>query len=108
MQSAMEPTRKMSRKRLMSVDFEVFGKVQGPYFKKYTAQVAYSLHLKGWCMNSDRNTLKGVVEGRVSDVESMKNWLKKNDRPQSKIDAAIFSEEKEVDFISYDGFRILI
>ncbi|KAJ8964672.1 hypothetical protein NQ314_004704 [Rhamnusium bicolor] len=60
-----------SNEKLVSVDFEVFGKVQGVFFRKYTEQQANRLGLKGWCMNTHQDTVKGVVEGTPSKVNEM-------------------------------------
>ena len=37
---------------LVSVDYEVFGRVQGVFFRKYTAKQANALKLNGWIMNT--------------------------------------------------------
>ena len=38
--------------RLQAVDFEVFGKVQGVFFRKYTQRQAVELGVRGWIMNT--------------------------------------------------------
>ncbi|QSL66531.1 hypothetical protein MERGE_000911 [Pneumocystis wakefieldiae] len=45
----------MTKKRFY---FEVFGKVQGVYFRNYIVEKAKSLSIVGWC----RNTANGSVE----------------------------------------------
>ncbi|XP_060575297.1 acylphosphatase-1-like [Ruditapes philippinarum] len=42
---------------LVSVDFEVFGKVQGVFFRRYTQKKAKELHIVGWVMNTHRGTV---------------------------------------------------
>ena len=37
---------------LIAVDFEVFGKVQGVFFRKFTNEKANSLGLRGWVKNT--------------------------------------------------------
>ena len=37
---------------LTRCSFEVFGKVQGVFFRKYTKQQAQALGVTGWCRNT--------------------------------------------------------
>ena len=50
-------------KILQSVEFEVFGKVQKVYFRKYTKLEADKLFIKGYCFNTENGTVKGILEG---------------------------------------------
>ena len=43
--------------------FEVFGKVQGVCFRKYTAERCLQLRIKGFCQNTDRNSVVGEAHG---------------------------------------------
>ncbi|XP_015114109.1 acylphosphatase-2 [Diachasma alloeum] len=92
--------------KLVGVDFEVFGRVQGVFFRKYTQKKAEELSLKGWCMNTDQSTVTGRVEGEKSKVEMMKDWLRKTGSPQSAIDKAEFKNEQEITEISFPNFSI--
>ncbi|XP_066156046.1 acylphosphatase-2-like [Euwallacea fornicatus] len=112
-----------SNERLLTVDFEVFGRVQEDFgfrgffqevlalnlispLLKYTEKEAKKLGLKGWCMNTPNDTVKGVLEGIPSKVEEMKKWLQKTGSPQSRIDTAIFSNEHDIFKYSFDSFSI--
>ena len=46
-----------------SCRFEVSGKVQGVYFRAYTQKQAKKLGLVGWCMNTERGTVIGEIQG---------------------------------------------
>ena len=81
---------------LIHLDFEVFGKVQGVFFRKYTQKKGNELGLRGWIMNTDNRTVKGQIEGDSRNVETMKKWLQTSGSPKSCIDEAIFSCEKEI------------
>ena len=48
---------------MIRLKYEVFGKVQGVFFRKYTKKEADKLSLVGWVMNTDRKTVIGVAEG---------------------------------------------
>ena len=50
-------------KKVMSVHFEVYGKVQGVFFRKYTQARAEELNLRGWIRNTSRRTVEGDIEG---------------------------------------------
>ncbi|CAG9837429.1 unnamed protein product [Diabrotica balteata] len=91
---------------LLSVDFEVFGRVQGVFFRKYTEKEAKRLNLKGWCMNTKQDTVKGIIEGTTRNVEEMKIWLQETGSPSSRIDKAVFSNQKTITQYTYDSFKI--
>ncbi|XP_035738793.1 acylphosphatase-1-like [Vespa mandarinia] len=92
--------------KILSLDFEVFGTVQGVFFRKYTQKKSQELGLKGWCMNTDRGTVVGQLEGEQSKVEEMKRWLQCTGSPQSAIEKAIFKNEKEIMQSSFTSFDI--
>ncbi|XP_017891909.1 acylphosphatase-1-like [Ceratina calcarata] len=91
---------------LIGVDFEVYGRVQGVFFRKYTQKRGKELGLKGWCMNTDDGTVVGHLEGEKDKVEEMKKWLRYTGSPQSAIDKAEFRNEKEISQPSFHGFEI--
>ena len=71
--------------------FEVYGKVQGVFFRKYTQQKANELQLQGWIRNTYRTTVEGVVvSANVQKRNEMKVWLQTIGSPKSSIDHAEF------------------
>ncbi|XP_050071409.1 acylphosphatase-2-like [Anopheles maculipalpis] len=99
------PQLKMSTK-LFACDFEVFGIVQGVFFRKYTQKQASSLGLRGWCMNTRDDTVKGQLEGEEKAMNEMKYWLQTKGSPSSRIDKAVFSVPKEIVSYSFKDFSI--
>ncbi|XP_030754977.1 acylphosphatase-2-like [Sitophilus oryzae] len=91
---------------LRSVDFEVWGRVQGVFFRKYTQKEATKLGLKGWCMNTKDLTVKGVLEGEPESINKMKDWLEKVGSPSSEISKAAFQNEHEIPEHTYYDFSI--
>lgn len=87
-------------------EFEVFGRVQGVFFRKYTKLKADQLTLTGWCQNTKNDTVKGEIEGDEKNISQMKEFLMKIGSPQSRIDKAIFSANKTLDTSLYDSFTI--
>ncbi|XP_076166276.1 acylphosphatase-1 [Ptiloglossa arizonensis] len=92
--------------KLIGVDFEVFGRVQGVFFRKYTQSRGKELGLKGWCMNTDKGSVVGRLEGEKNRVEEMKHWLRTTGSPQSQIDKAEFRNETEITEPSFNDFAI--
>ena len=95
----------ISSSRLLSFDFEIFGKVQGVFFRKCTAEEGKQLKLVGWVMNTEQGTVVGQAQGPEDKFKKLKEWLRKTGSPKSRIDKAEFKNEKEVtklEFIAFD------
>ena len=86
--------------------FEVFGRVQGVFFRKYTERKANELGLAGWVRNTSRGSVEGEVAqrstaGRSHQSESeaalqqMEHWLGKVGSPKSTIERASFTPLSE-------------
>mmetsp|Transcript_72343 Transcript_72343/g.192864 ORF Transcript_72343/g.192864 Transcript_72343/m.192864 type:complete len:120 (-) Transcript_72343:23-382(-) len=86
----------LSSSDLFQVEFEVFGKVQRVFFRKYTKLKADELSLTGWCVNTPEGTVKGVVCGSMEALRSFKQWASKEGSPQSQIQKAVFSPEERI------------
>ncbi|XP_070577630.1 acylphosphatase-1-like isoform X2 [Ptychodera flava] len=92
---------------LMSVDFEVFGKVQGVFFRKYTQKNAKKFGLVGWVQNTPKGTVLGQMQGRADKIRSMKQWLRTEGSPRSRISRAEFRSERVVTELEHKEFVIL-
>lgn len=88
-------------------DFEVFGRVQGVFFRKFTQEQAQSLNLTGWCMNTSDGTVKGQIEGAEDGINSMKKWLQHTGSPQSSIAKAVFGPLKPITESQFSVFDII-
>ncbi|XP_034666487.1 acylphosphatase-2 [Drosophila subobscura] len=86
--------------------FEVFGKVQGVYFRKHTNNKAKQLALVGWCMNTDEGSVKGVMEGSLENIIEMKHWLQHKGSPRSVIQKAVFSANEPLVSSNFETFSI--
>ena len=91
----------MTASKLKHVDFEVFGNVQGVCFRMYTERKAKSIGVHGWCRNTRKGTVEGELEGEANAIETMKNWLRIEGSPSSRIDKTIFQNEREIPELSY-------
>ena len=74
--------------------YEIHGKVQGVYFRKHTAATAKELGLVGWVMNTAQGTVVGEAQGKLSELAKLRSWLKTTGSPKSKIQKAVFTEER--------------
>ncbi|XP_044284183.1 acylphosphatase-2 isoform X5 [Varanus komodoensis] len=89
---------------LKSVDYEVFGRVQGVCFRMYTEEKARKVGVVGWIRNSRQGTVTGQVQGPEEKVNEMKAWLTSVGSPSSRIDRADFSNEREISKLDFNGF----
>ncbi|VWU50464.1 acylphosphatase, putative [Hepatocystis sp. ex Piliocolobus tephrosceles] len=92
---------------IYAFDFEVFGKVQGVFFRKYTKQEATKLNIKGYVQNTTRNTVIGRAESdNIESLNVFKNFLNNIGSPSSKIDKCVITNEKTMDSYSSTNFYI--
>lgn len=87
-------------------EFEVFGRVQGVFFRKYTKQQADLLGITGWCRNTRDDTVKGEIEGPEDKINQMKEWLEKTGSPSSHITRAVFSPLMAIEQSVHSSFVI--
>ncbi|XP_066592259.1 acylphosphatase-2 [Prorops nasuta] len=91
---------------LVSVEFEVFGKVQGCYFPKYVRDICQELNICGWVKNSKTGTILGKMQGARSLVDQMAKWLSTVGSPGSEIHHCEFTNWETVARQQYPGFTI--
>ncbi|XP_061467755.1 acylphosphatase-1 isoform X2 [Rhineura floridana] len=92
---------------LISVDYEVFGKVQGVFFRKNTQAQGKKLGVVGWVQNTDYGTVQGQIQGPTVKVRQLQEWLQKTGSPKSRIDRAEFRNEKEIACLDHSNFCIV-
>ncbi|CAI5797736.1 acylphosphatase-2-like [Podarcis lilfordi] len=94
----------MASSVLWAIDYEVYGEVQGVFFRKYTEEQGRKLGVVGWVKNTAQGTVTGQVQGPKEKVEIMKNWLRSVGSPMSRIDQAVFSNEREISTLEFQSF----
>ena len=87
--------------------YEIFGKVQGVYFRKHTKKKADALGIKGWVKNTAQNTVIGELQGQVGDVQILKNWLQNEGSPKSRISKAVFEDKGTIKQYTFTDFSII-
>uniref|UniRef100_A0A803U0F8 Acylphosphatase-like domain-containing protein n=1 Tax=Anolis carolinensis TaxID=28377 RepID=A0A803U0F8_ANOCA len=70
----------------------------------YTEEQGRKLGLVGWVKNTAHGTVIGQLQGPKEKVEIMKNWLRTVGSPMSRIDRAVFSNEKEITCLEFQSF----
>jgi acylphosphatase len=88
------------------VDFEVQGRVQGVFFRKYTEKRAVELGLAGWVQNTESGSVIGQLQGSRKALDAMKHWLQNTGSPQSRISKCIFSNESELEKAQFSDFKV--
>jgi acylphosphatase len=63
----------------------VAGRVQGVFFRMYTAQEAKRLALSGWVRNLGDGTVETEFQGEENEVRLMAQWLHQGS-PNSRVD----------------------
>ncbi|KAH8239000.1 hypothetical protein KR038_011826 [Drosophila bunnanda] len=96
----------MAADGVCSCQFEVFGKVKGVNFRRHVLRKARTLGLRGWCRNSEQNTVRGYIEGPSPEMDVMKEWLRTTGSPESDIKMVKFSSHRNSHRYGYTNFEI--
>ncbi|XP_034666803.1 acylphosphatase-1 [Drosophila subobscura] len=91
---------------VFSCQFEVYGRVQGVYFRHHAMMKAKTLGLRGWCMNTAKGTVRGYIEGRRHEIDVMKEWLKTTGSPGSNVERVKFSRKREKEGYGFPNFQV--
>jgi len=91
----------------VSVEFEIFGKVQNVFFRKNTQEEASKLGLVGWVFNSKTGTVEGLMQGTPAKVAEMKKWLCETGSPKSTIEKCVFTNEEGKEALTYKQFIVM-
>ncbi|CAG9864288.1 unnamed protein product [Phyllotreta striolata] len=91
---------------IVSVEFEVFGKVQGVNLPKYCKDLCEERGVSGWVKNTKKGTVQGKFQGQKSRVEQMIMWLSNTGSPGSTIERCDLSNWQNLARPDYQGFQI--
>jgi acylphosphatase len=70
---------------------KVSGRVQGVFFRKSTQQKALELGIKGWVKNEPDGSVLVEMEGNLSAMMEMEDWLKQGP-PMAKVESLDITE----------------
>jgi len=88
---------------MRTVRLKINGLVQGVFFRKYIAEEAKKLELKGHVRNLDSGEVEVVAEGKTESVDSIIAICKKG-APHSTVKGV---DLQEMNHIGFDDFKIL-
>lgn len=71
--------------------FEIFGKVQGVYFRKYTAEKAASLGLLGFVRNTELGTVTGAAHGTTTACADLYGHQRRDAIQTDRVDLSLCS-----------------
>jgi len=92
--STASTTTSSSTTSLHRLRFEVFGKVQGVFFRKHTHSTATLLSLSGYCKNTSTGTVVGEAYGKDhQSIGELLKWLQTKGSPKSKITKVEFTQD---------------
>ncbi|XP_058803199.1 acylphosphatase-2-like [Phymastichus coffea] len=91
---------------LVSVEFEVFGRVQACSFTRYVRDLCQQLGIVGWVKNTRAGTILGKMQGPQALVDQMANWLSTVGSPDSNIHHCEFRDLCSVAKPGYKGFQV--
>uniref|UniRef100_A0A1L8DD34 acylphosphatase n=1 Tax=Nyssomyia neivai TaxID=330878 RepID=A0A1L8DD34_9DIPT len=90
----------------VSVEFEVFGHVQGCGFTKYCRDECVKRRICGWIKNSKRGTIVGKMQGKKEYIDQMLDWLTNTGSPGATIEKCDFTNWTTVLRQDYKDFAI--
>ena len=76
---------------MLHKNFEVKGKVQGVWFRKYTLDKARSLGLTGFVENRKDGSVYLEAECSASALSEMRQWLREGS-PQSRVEEVLVQD----------------
>jgi acylphosphatase len=89
-------------KDLQAEIIQVYGKVQGVFYRKSTQAEAKKLGLCGWVKNREDGSVEIFVEGNSTQIEALKKWCKRG--PAQADVQELISESAPAQF--YKSFEI--
>jgi acylphosphatase len=87
----------------IALRIKVYGKVQGVFYRKTTAEKAGSLSLLGWVKNNPDGSVEIEVQGPQPNVAELVDWCKKG--PKNAMVTKV--EEFPLPLGPYSNFRII-
>ncbi len=87
------------------VRLEIFGRVQGVFFRASTRKQATKLGLFGWVRNRSDGSVEAVAEGPREKVEALVEWAKSGPKLARVDNLEVHQEEVSGDFDEFEVRR---
>lgn len=89
-----------------SIDFTVFGKVQGVYFRVFAKETADTAGLKGFVKNDPTGTVSGTVQGESHGLKLFEDAINRGPTA-AQVTQVKITNERDLNQPEYDGFTII-
>ena len=83
-------------------EIQVYGRVQGVFFREETRQMAVSLGLVGWVKNEPDGSVKIVAEGPEEKLRELEEWCRKGPRSAKIRDIQVEWKEAKGKFEEFE------
>ena len=87
------------------VRLEVFGRVQGVFFRASTKKKAKKLGVYGWVRNRPDGSVEAVAEGHEEKVEALVQWAKSGPKLARVDNLEVHEEEVSGEFDEFEVRR---
>ncbi|OXA59220.1 acylphosphatase-2 [Folsomia candida] len=91
---------------IVSVEYELFGLVQGVFFQKYAKEVAEQLSIGGWIKNTKQGTIVGRLQGLKNSLQQMLEWMVTEGSPGSRVEKLDLSKWEFTAMQDFKNFSI--
>ncbi|XP_030383104.1 acylphosphatase-2 [Scaptodrosophila lebanonensis] len=93
-------------RQLVTLEFEVFGHVQGCYLTKDTRDRCTKAGITGWVKNTKQGTVVGKMQGPKEEVDKMITWLSSEGSPGCQIERCELRNQGNLNRLDYKDFAI--
>ncbi|KAI8042956.1 acylphosphatase-2 [Drosophila gunungcola] len=93
-------------RQLVTLDFEVYGHVQGLNLTKDTRDRCVKAGIMGWVKNSKQGTIVGKMQGPKEEVDKVITWLSSEGSPGCQIDRCELRNQGNLSRLDYKDFAI--
>ncbi len=87
--------------KIKTYEFQVYGRVQGVWFRQSSKQQAGQLGLHGWVRNTQAGTVTGVVTGDEAALALFQAWLRVGP-PQAQITRLNWQQIADGEFSEFE------
>lgn len=87
------------------VRLEIYGKVQGVFYRASTREKAQNLGLTGWVKNRPDGSVEAVVEGPSDEVDELVDWTQEGPSRARVQNVEVADEEPTGEFTGFEVRR---
>ncbi|KAG5265946.1 hypothetical protein AALO_G00248120 [Alosa alosa] len=82
-------------------------KFKGYFFSKAHSERGTAVGPSWLGANTEAGTVQGQLQGPTDKVKQMQEWLKTTGSPRSRIDKAEFKNEKKIETLDHEDFKVV-